>query len=424
MTKAPVRGDDDVELAPWRDRRFVVFGTGNFINNVGESAFKVTLPLLVYHLTGSLAVMSLLAALIPAVTLLGPWMGSIVDRWGPRVFVVPGLMIQLVGAVALNIAVMNGYHSTPVLFTLAAFVQIGGAMYRAGWMAGVASMFPDNPGRSRAMLSSLWIISNIMGPFLVAAGLGPIGYLGLLWFNVVTFFAPIAVWLMGIHPPRRIPDPDRPYKGLRTLMIDDVLEGWRTVRSEKRVLYVQLTALPLHFVGGVGMTAFVVWYLRDYWEMPADWVSLVQAAWWIGAMVGSLYIAVRSRTRPRLVMACAAVFMTISLMTMAVVPLWGFVICVVLFYTVRTSMDTVTDVVIVKYLPAHMVGRAEGLFGLIGGIPAVIAPFTITLVQGAWGGSAVLIYLAVVSSLSLLLLARFWKVWSVTDGSKAASPQS
>lgn len=41
--------------APWRDERFRIFAAGNFVNNVGEAAYKVGLPLFVYELTGSAA---------------------------------------------------------------------------------------------------------------------------------------------------------------------------------------------------------------------------------------------------------------------------------------------------------------------------------------------------------------------------------
>lgn len=190
---------DSAATAPWRDRRFVVFATGNFVNNLGEASYKVGLPLFVYELTGSLTTMSLLAALAPFMLLLSPWLGAIVDRWGPRVFVVPGLLIQLAAAVALNLAVLAGHAFTAALFFLGALVQLGGEMYRTGWITGVATMFPRNAARYRAVLSSLFVTSNIVGPLLVAVGVGLVGYLGLLWFNAATFLAPIAVWLMGIH---------------------------------------------------------------------------------------------------------------------------------------------------------------------------------------------------------------------------------
>ncbi|MFF8675005.1 MFS transporter [Streptomyces sp. NPDC015242] len=406
--------------APWRDRRFVVFATGNFVNNLGEASYKVGLPLFVYELTGSLTTMSLLAALAPFMLLLSPWLGAIVDRWGPRVFVVPGLLVQLAAAVALNLAVLAGHASTAVLFALGALVQLGGEMYRTGWIAGVATMFPRNAARSRAVLSSLFVTSNIVGPLLVAVGVGLVGYLGLLWFNAATFLAPIAVWLMGVHPPAKERGAGGAGPGRRPTLVRDILDGWHVMRAEKRVLYVQLTSLPLHFVSGVGVLSFMVWYLRDHWHMSASGVSTAQAVANVGALAGSVYIAARARTRPRIVLAGAAVVMTGALFAMALPSTWVFIVCMVAFFTMRSAMTAVTAMIVVKYLPPEVVGRAEGLFNLMSGLPILLAPLLIPLVQGTWGDVAVLLFLGAAAGLSLLCLVRFWPHWSDGDATHPA----
>jgi predicted MFS family arabinose efflux permease len=409
--------DAALPTAPWRDRRFVIFATGNFVNNLGEAAYKVALPLFVYELTGSLVTMSLLAALSPAVLLLSPWLGAIVDRWGPRVFVVPGLLIQFVGAIALNLVVLAGLPSTAMLLCLAALVQLGGEMYRAGWIAGVPTMFPRNAARSRAVLSSLFVTSNIVGPLLVAVGVGLIGYLGLLWFNAATFLAPIVVWLIAVHPPAKERVRREPGAGRRPGLGRDILDGWRIVRAEKRVLYVQLTSLPLHFASGVGVLSFMVWYLRDHWDMPASGVSTALAVANIGALIGSVYIAARARPRPRAVLALSAIVMTAALFLMALPFPTAFVVCMVAFFTLRSAMTAVTAMIVVKYLPSDVVGRAEGLFNLMSGIPILIAPLLIPLVQQVAGGTAVLMFLGLAAAVSLLCLIRFWPSWSDEDAS-------
>ncbi|MEU3340624.1 MFS transporter [Streptomyces sp. NPDC002144] len=412
--------DGNPPVAPWRDRRFVVFATGNFVNNLGEAAYKVGLPLFVYELTGSLTTMSLLAALAPLMLLLSPWLGAVVDRWGPRVFVVPGLLLQLSSAVALNLAVLAGQASTTALFCLGGLVQLGGEMYRTGWITGVATMFPHNAARSRAVLSSLFVTSNIVGPLLVAVGVGLVGYLGLLWFNAATFLAPIAVWLLGIHPPAKAPRRGDDEPGRRPALIRDILDGWQVLRAEKRVLYVQLTSLPLHFAGGVGVLSFMVWYLRDHWHMSPSSVSTAQAVANVGALAGSVYIAARARTRPRIVLALSATVMTGALFAMALPSTLVFVACMVAFFTMRSAMTAVTAMIIVKYMPPDVVGRAEGLFNLMSGLPILVAPLLIPVVQQTWGDIAVLVFLGLAAGLSLLCLLRFWPHWSDAEATAPA----
>ncbi|MFF2142922.1 MFS transporter [Kitasatospora sp. NPDC058190] len=408
-----------VEPAPWRDRRFRVFAAGNFANNLGEAAYKVGLPLYVYDLTGSLTTMSLMAALAPAMLLISPWLGAVVDRWGSRVFVVPGLLVQLGGALTLNLFAMGGHVSNVVLFPLAAVVQLGGEMYRSGWIAGVKGMFPDNAARSRAVLSSLFVTSNIVGPLIVAAGVGLVGYLGLLWFNVATFLAPIAVWLVGVHPPAKSGRSSAEHPGL----VRDIIDGWRIIKQEKRVMYVQITALPLQFVSGVGVVSLMVWYMRSHLGVSASGVGIAQGIANTGALAGSIYIAARATARPRAVLTAAVAVMTAALFLMVVPVAPVFVLSMTAFFTMRSAVTATCAMIIVKYLPTDVLGRAEGLFNLISGIPLVVAPLIIPLVRDAWGDTAVLLFLGSTAGLALLLLARFWRAWAdqVPDSLGAAS---
>ncbi|GAA2986187.1 MFS transporter [Actinokineospora diospyrosa] len=387
------------EFPPWRDRRFVIFATGNFLNNLGEGAYKVALPLYVYELTGSLATMSLVAALGPLMLLLGPWLGAAADRFGARLLVVPGLLVQLTAAVALNLAAGADRLPMWLLFTLVAFVQLGGELYRTGWITAVPHMFPDNAARSRAVLSSLFVTSNVVGPLLVAAGLGWVGYLGLLWFNTATFLAPIVVWLIGVHPPR-VERVDGPRPGLTR----DIVEGWRIVRGTPQVFRLEMMSLPLQFASGIGVLAFLVWYLRDHAQVPAQTVGVAQAAFNIGALVGSLYIAARAKTRPDRVLAACAFVMTGALFAMTIPATPVLIAVMVVFFTLRSAMTAVTAMIMVKYLPATVIGRAEGLFNLISGVPTLAAPLLIPLVQQTLGAQAVLVFLGLVAALSLLAL--------------------
>ncbi|MBQ0825264.1 MFS transporter [Streptomyces tagetis] len=177
----------------------------------------------------------------------------------------------------------------------------------------------------------------------------------------------------------------------------------------------QLTSLPLHFAGGVGVLSFMVWYLRDHWHMPASGVSTAQAVANIGALAGSVYIAARARARPRTVLALSAIVMTAALFLMALPSPTAFVVCMVAFFTLRSAMTAVTAMIVVKYLPSDVVGRAEGLFNLMSGVPILIAPLLIPLVQRVAGSTAVLLLLGLVSALSLLCLLRFRPSWSDED---------
>ncbi|WP_424187151.1 MFS transporter [Actinokineospora sp. G85] len=401
-------GTTGAEIAPWRQRRFVLFAAGNFVNNLGEGAYKVALPLYVYAVTGSLGTMSLVVALGPLMLMAGPWLGAVADRFGAGVLVVPGLLVQLGAAVALNVV---GVGRLWVLFVLVALVQLGGELYRTGWIAGVPHLFPEYATRARGVLSSLFVVSNVVGPLVVAVGIGVAGYPGLLWFNAATFMAPILVWLAGVHPPRVERKPGR------ATLSRDIVEGWRVVRAAPELLRLQLTALPLHFTGGVGVVAFLVWCLRDHVRVSAETVGVAQAVFNLGALAGSLVIAARARTDPARVVAAAAVVMTGALFAMAIPSTPVLLAVTTAFFTLRAAMTAASAMAIVQHLPADVVGRAEGLFNLLSGLPVLAAPLLIPVVRGIVGAQGVLVFLGLVASLSLLGISS-WPWRSATPGTR------
>jgi MFS family permease len=369
------------EPSPWRDRTFLIFAAGNTFNNLGEAIYAVALPLLVYDLTGSLAVMSLLAAVVPASLLLGPLLGVAVDRWGPRALVLPGLLLQLAAAVVLNLVGLSTGAPVGLLFALAVLIQLGGVAYQTGWMAGVATMFPAQPARARGSLSSLFVATRIAGAVLFAAALPGLGYPGLLWLNVLTFAAPIMVWCLGIRPPQPAARTTGPAGSVRP----ELLEGWQLLRANRPVIDVTVIVLPVMFVGSVGTATLAIFQLRNHWQLGASEVAAVLTASRIGGLLATLAVSQRRRLPPRWSFVVAALGIAAALFAMASPWLGLLIVGLVLLTTVQSALAVATQMIVFKQVPAAAIGRISGLLNLILGVPALIAPPAIALLAAAVG---------------------------------------
>jgi hypothetical protein len=132
-------------------------------------------------------------------------------------------------------------------------------------------------------------------------------------------------------------------------------------------------------------------------------------------------IATLAGIRTRIVLALSAVGMTAAIFLMALPVTALFIGCMVVFLSLRSAMTATSEMIIVKYLPVNVVGRAAGVFNLFDGIPILLAPLLIPVVQRAFGVTAVLIFLGLVAAISLALLARFWARW--TGGEAAVEQQ-
>lgn len=387
---------------PWRDRTFLVFASGNTANNIGDAIYAVAVPLLVFDLTGSLALMSVLATFVPIALLFGPVFGVAADRWGPRVLVVPGLLVQAAAALVLNIAAFVLDAPIWVLLVTGALVQFGGGMYRAGWMSGIPTQFPQNPPRARGALRTCFIATTVVGPALAALLVNRMGYELLLWFNMVTFVAPVVVWKMGIHPPRV--QRDRTPSSIAT----ELKAGWAILRRSTEVFHVMLVVLPLDFVSSTGTLTIAIFYLRDRWEMSPGGVSAVLMAANAGALLGSVVVTQRDHwpLRPMLLVGIGAI--TACLLVMPVPALVVFVAAFLVFAVVDSALDVATEMLIYRVIPAEAIGRSNGFWRLIHGIPQFLAPLVISVVAAAIGVGPTFTVLAGVAALSLACLAVQW----------------
>jgi MFS family permease len=404
--KVPGPADRAAEASPWKDRSFLIFASGNTLNNIGEAIYAVALPLLVYDRTGSLAMMSVLAAIVPASLLLGPWLGVIADRCGSRVMVLPGLLLQAMAALALNLVGLGGHASMWLLFGLAAAIQLGGSVYQTGWMTGVATMFPACPKRARGTLSSLFIASRIVGALLFAVALPYAGYLGLLWINIATFFAPIAVWLLGIRPQRPQPSAAR-----HRHILSDMSDGWRLLRGNRTVIHATIAGLPILFVSSVGTTTLATFDMRMDWHLGNSTVGIVLMARAISGLLGSLWVSQRRRLALRATLLFAAVGWVGCLIAMATHLLAVFVVALVFSSALNSAFVVALTMMRFKYLPAAVIGRASGLIDLAEGIPQLAAPLVIPVVSATVGVPGTFVVLAAVACVALAYLARTRSSW-------------
>jgi MFS family permease len=403
------RADEVVEPSPFTERSFLVFAAGNTVNNVGEALYATALPLLAYRLTGSLTVMTWLAAAVPMSMLLAPWFGSVADRRGTARLVLYGLLAQASAALAMNLLLWQGDPRPWVLFVCALVVAGGGVAYRTGWMTAVPVMFPRCPARARGSLNSLFLATTLAGPVLAAATLPLLGYLGVLWLNLPTFFAPLAVWAAGVRPPRRAAGGARRRDPVRMRGV------WHDIAADRRLVVTLVLQMVLEAVCGIGLTSLVLFELRHSWQLSGQQAGWVVAAVNLSLLTGNLLVSQRARLRPRTLLTAALTARAVSLALLAV-PVWPLFLAALAVGAVAQGALLAAVVMLrVRYLPQAVMGRASGLMWLLTGSAALLSPVVIPPLDHAAGPHATFLVLGVASSLVLVHLHRARTAWTSTN---------
>jgi hypothetical protein len=390
------------EPSPWRSRDFRLFAAGNLTNNIGEAMYGFALPLLALSYTGSLATMALLVAITPIIiTVAGPFLGHVADRYGSRVLVLPGLVLQLVTAVALNLVLLTGRAPVWGLYVAEILVQVGAVSYRAGWLAGIPAMFPESPGRARGSLTMLFQTSLILGPALSALLAGSIGFTGLLWLNSATFVFPLVVWFAGINP---VAGQDR-YRVVSASLLESLREGMRIFSRGGKMGALIAVLAPVSFAFSTATTTLFVFLASSRLDASVGAIGVALAVANIGGLVAAFVTAEIPRWRIRTLTVLTLFVAALCLVLIAVTGnLFVATAALTVFYMCDNVVSVAAEMEMFSSVPPELIGRATGMWRLAAGLPSFLAPVTIAALTGAVSPEAMFVLLALVCAAPLMWL--------------------
>ena len=228
-------------------RPFFLLWIGQALSLLGSQAVQFALIWWLTIETGSAAVLATAAmiGLLPQV-LLGPLMGTLVDRWNrKRVMLISDSVVAL-ASLALAWAYAQGYAGVPLVFTLLLVRALAGGFHGPAMLASMTLMVPKEhlvriQGLNQAVQGGLLIVSAPLGALLWS--LLPMS--GVMLVDVSTALIAI-IPLIFI----RVPQPDAKAKpavdsALRSLW-RDFSEGLRFVRTRRGHLTLLLMATTIN----------------------------------------------------------------------------------------------------------------------------------------------------------------------------------
>lgn len=211
-----------------RDFRFLF--VGQLVSAFGNFLTYVALPVQIYELTKSSAVVGLLGAvqLVPlAVTAL--WGGAVADAIDRRRLLLWAEALQLLGALALTANALQPRPSVVVLFVLAAFMSAVNGFHRPALESLTPKLvsFEDLPAVS-ALTSLRSTSAAIAGPALAGVCIATLGLPFTLGVDAATF----AVSLVALSAIRSMP----PAEGAQPAGLSTILEGIKYAGSRPELI--------------------------------------------------------------------------------------------------------------------------------------------------------------------------------------------
>ena len=311
---APERGLRSAVRA-LKHRDFALFWSSALVSSTGTWVQNVTVPYVVYDLTGSKSLVGITAFLnmFPTV-LVGPLAGSLADRFPRRKVLLGTQAAQATVAAALWIVWLAGGDSVAALMGLVTLAALCSGLNIPAQQAYVTELVPRRDLLNAITLNSAQFnAARAVGPAIAGIVLATLGAAWSFFLNAVSFGAVIlALLLVRTADVQR----ERPEGNVRQQFV----EGWRFVRgSPAIVLCMSLVVL----VAGLGMPVAQLMpvYARDVFDVGKAGYGLLASALGIGGIIATPIIGGWGDSVPkRRLVAFAMALYAMSLLVFAHAP--------------------------------------------------------------------------------------------------------
>jgi len=348
-----------VTLSSLKHRNFRLLFCGTSLSHVGDFVQAMAQSWLVWQMTKSPFLLGIVgfAQAFPRL-LLGAVGGAIVDRVERRRLLLCTQFLAMAQAFTFWALVQFGGVEFWHILVLVLFLGTVNSLNQTARYSLINNIVPrDDLMNAIALNSSLANLAKIIGPSLGGVLIGVIGVAGCLLVNAISFLA-IIVTLVVMEIPRGSVTLDE-----ATPFWQEVAEGYRFVRSERRLLSVILLTYAIALVG-TPYSRFLPVFATDVLHAGPTTFGLLLAAPGAGAVFAGLGIASLGRVRRRLrFVATAVLAFSISLMLFSFSrSLYLSMFFLILVGASNIAFRAVANSIVQMESPPQYLGRMLSLF--------------------------------------------------------------
>lgn len=337
-------------VSAFRHRNFAVFWTGALLSNIGTWMQALTIPFVLYDLTGSASVVGIGGFLqFFPIVLMGPIAGSVADRFPRRQVLLLTQSAAAVGAAALWITWELGVRSPAAIIALVALNSVVVGVNIPSWQAFISELVPRAELLNAVTLNSAQFnASRAVGPAIGGLVLGAWGPGAAFLLNAVSFVAVIVALRLVRVPALERARPDRRVLG-------QFAEGLAAVRRDPAIL-VCIVLVVLVALLGMPVLQLMAVFAEDVFRISEGSYGVLAGMLGFGSVLATPLVAGwgSSIPRGRLVGAALVVYGG-ALAAFAQSPSYGVALVFAAvagagFLTIVSSLNTTVQLLVTETL--------------------------------------------------------------------------
>jgi MFS transporter, DHA3 family, macrolide efflux protein len=396
------------------NRDFLLLWQGQFVSMLGSQAFSVAMIFWIKRQTDSASLLGLgmMSQWVPAI-LLGPFGGTLADRWSRRRILILTDVLRGLAAIALAALVLlvPGRSGTILtgLLILSALMGVCDAFFRPAIAAAIPDLVPEaeltraNSANRLALDVSTFLGQGLGGVLFRVIGPGIL----FLTDGVTYLFSACAESLVRLPPP----PPTAKLGSWREAGRDfwrEVKLGLRYVAGRPGLRYLFFLA-PLEGFFMITIVVLLPFYVEDFLHVRPDWYGFLVAAFGGGSFCGSIAAGATNltgRRRTWAYLACGVGFGAAAVAFSFARSPW-MALALLFIGGVMGGFNTIHVLSLAQVTTAaELRGRVLGLFETLGLSALPIAAGTAGLVAALLHRNIPLVYLGCGTALLILALIQ------------------
>ena len=269
-------------MKAFRYRDFRIFWMGALVSNTGTWVLNLTIPFVLFELTGSaLWVGAAVAAQFLPMFVFSPLGGSVADQYPRRSVLLVMQTAMSVGAALIWLAWVSELRSPWILLLLVALIGALNGVSMPSWQGFVHDLVPRKDLLSAVTLNSLQFnAARAIGPAIGGVLLATLGPAWALALNAVSYaFIVIALLLVRAGRGLQVPRSELPF----TRQIRSAL-GY--IRTQPGIVMALVIAFTVGFFGNP-VFSFTVVFAGAVFEVGPVQLGIMNAALGVGAFVAA-----------------------------------------------------------------------------------------------------------------------------------------
>ncbi|MFL2079782.1 MFS transporter [Marinilactibacillus psychrotolerans] len=369
-------------------RKFIAIYTGQFFSIISSAAVQFSIIWWLTDSTGGsplVLTMAGLAGFLPQ-ALVGPFAGTVTDRYSRKLMMILADMTVALGSLLLFITMYFNEPSIPLVIVILVIRSLATAFHMPAMQASIPLLAPEEHLTKVAgwgqMVSS---ISNIAGP---ALGMSLLAVSSLEWVLMLDVFGAVIASsiLLFIHIPRV----SRTEDGVSGSFITEMKEGYHAIVKHPVVLKLTITMTIVAMLY-IPLGTYFPLMTRNHFEKGVVEAGIVEVMFAIGLILGSSLLGVLGDRFDKIkTMAAGMLLMGIALFISGIVSPSLFILFIVMAGLVGLSGPLFSApfyAFIQTEIQPHLLGRVfsfvTSLSLLVTPIGYVVAGFLIELTSVA-----------------------------------------